>query len=91
MLAAALAREEAALAVSAVLTESTLKTVTLFAAGEAAVSASAARIAALTERVMQTMFLTKPKIATAVLLIAAVVGLGAGGAFLSGARGPAGG
>jgi RNA polymerase sigma factor (sigma-70 family) len=80
-LSAALSQEAAVASVSSVLASSTVSLVTLCAVGEAAAGARAARILALTERVVHTMFLTKLKIATAVLLVAAAVGLGAGGLF----------
>jgi RNA polymerase sigma factor (sigma-70 family) len=79
VLATAFASQEAHAAVSAVLAETTLKAAALFAAGEVAAGAGAARVVALTERVVRTMYLSKLKIATAVLLLATAVGLGAGG------------
>jgi RNA polymerase sigma factor (sigma-70 family) len=93
MLPAVLSPGEAVAAVPAALAESTLQIAVLFAAGEGA--AAAARVTALTERVVRTMFLTRLKIAAAVLLAAAALGLGAGGllyriqaAQSAGAQGP---
>src|SRR5262249_35431479 len=78
-LAAALSREEAAAAVPAGLTRLTAKTTRLLAAGTAA--PGAARIAALAQRELRALLVSKVKIATAVVLVAAAVGLGAGGLF----------
>src|SRR5205807_3050872 len=80
-LSAALAQGAAVASVSSTLASSTVTLATLFAAGDLAASASTARVLALTERMVHTMFLTKLKISAAVLLVVAAVGLGAGGLF----------
>jgi RNA polymerase sigma factor (sigma-70 family) len=76
VLAALLTREQAVAAVPARLTESTLRIAVLSAAGE--VATGAARITALTESVARTTFLNRLKLTTALLLVTAAVGLGAG-------------
>src|SRR5205807_602602 len=80
-LSAALAQEAAVASVSSALASSTVSLATLFAAGDLAASASAARVLALTERMVHTMFLTKLKITAAVLLVVVAVGLGAAGIY----------
>jgi RNA polymerase sigma factor (sigma-70 family) len=67
--------------VSAALVDTTVTAATAFAAGQAtAGGAVSAHSAALAEGVMRTMWLTKLKIAAAVLLAAGMIGIGAGGA-----------
>jgi RNA polymerase sigma factor (sigma-70 family) len=78
-LSAAVSQEATAASVSAVLEGSTLSLVSLFTAGELAAAASTTRVLDLTERVVRTMFLSKVKLATVVLLVATAFGLGAGG------------
>jgi hypothetical protein len=58
----------------------TIKAATVVAAGQAvATGAISIKVAALMGGVLKTMFLNKIKVATAVLLVTAVVGVGAGG------------
>jgi uncharacterized protein (TIGR03067 family) len=58
---------------------STIKAASLFAAGQAAAAGViSAPVAALAEGVLRPMFLTKLKIATAVFLVVALIGVGAG-------------
>jgi RNA polymerase sigma factor (sigma-70 family) len=67
--------------VSAALVDTTVTAATAFAAGQVtAGGAVSAQSAALAEGVFKTMWLTKLKIAAAVLLAAGVIGVGAGGA-----------
>jgi RNA polymerase sigma factor (sigma-70 family) len=73
--AAALARVAAAAAPVAVPAGPLVKAAGLFAAGQAAPGVSA-RVAALTEGVLRAMLLSKLKIATAVVLTLALVGVG---------------
>jgi RNA polymerase sigma factor (sigma-70 family) len=75
-LAALLTRQAAA--VPAPLVMSTVKAATRLAAGEAAAGVISAQVAALAEGVIKAMWITKLKIATALLLAAAVVGWGVG-------------
>jgi RNA polymerase sigma factor (sigma-70 family) len=78
--ALALAENTAAAAVSPALVGSITKAVTLVAVGQAAAAGVlSAKVAALTEGVLQAMFLTKLKIATAVLVTTGVIGAGTGG------------
>jgi RNA polymerase sigma factor (sigma-70 family) len=57
----------------------TIKAATLFAAGQAAAAGViSVKVAALTEGVLKAMFLTKLKIATAVLLVVGLLGAGMG-------------
>jgi RNA polymerase sigma factor (sigma-70 family) len=87
-LAAMLSQQVASAGVPASVMSSTVKAVTLVAAGQATAGLISARVAALTEGVMRTMLLTKLKIATAVLLMA-VAGLGGGGALYQAQAGEA--
>jgi RNA polymerase sigma factor (sigma-70 family) len=57
----------------------TVKATRLFAAGEPAAGLISARVAALTERVLQAMLLSKFRIVVAVLLLVSVVGIGVSG------------
>jgi RNA polymerase sigma factor (sigma-70 family) len=77
-LAVELSRNAASASAPAALVVSTIKAATLFAAGQAAAGAISARVAALTEGVLQTMALTKHKTALVILLVA-VLGLGGAG------------
>jgi RNA polymerase sigma factor (sigma-70 family) len=70
--------------VSAALVDTTVTAATAFAAGQAtAGGAVSAQSAALAEGAMKTMWVTKLKIAAAVLLAAGTIGIGAGGATYS--------
>jgi cytochrome c peroxidase len=60
------------------LASSTVKAANLFAAGQAATTAASANVAALTEGVLKTMWLTKLKLATVVLVGLALLAAGAG-------------
>src|SRR5262249_11757706 len=71
-LAAALSQSGASAAVPASGGDSTIRAASLFAAGRAAISAE---VAALAGGVLKTMLLTKLKSVTAVLFVAALVGL----------------
>jgi RNA polymerase sigma factor (sigma-70 family) len=76
--AVVLFQNAASAGVPAPLLSSTMRAMTLFAAGQAVkVGALSARVAALTEGVIKAMFLTKLKNATVVLAVVAVLGLGA--------------
>jgi RNA polymerase sigma factor (sigma-70 family) len=78
-LAVVLAQHAASAGVPASVVSSTIKAVTLVAAGPAAgAGAISAQVAALTEGVLKAMLLTKLKIAAVVLLAVGVFGLGAG-------------
>jgi uncharacterized protein (TIGR03067 family) len=77
-LAAALARPEATACVPGSLVASTAKAATLFAAGQAAAGLVPAGVAALTEGVLRAMLFAKLRVAFAVLLVLAILGLGAG-------------
>lgn len=70
-LASMLTLQAASACVPAPLLETTVKAATPAAAGQAAASLISARVAALMEGVLKAMLLTKLKIATAVLLLAA--------------------
>jgi uncharacterized protein (TIGR03067 family) len=73
-LATALAQGAASAGVPSALLTSTVKAATLFAAGQAATAGViSAPVATLTEGVLKTMFLTKLKIAVAVLLLTVFV------------------
>jgi RNA polymerase sigma factor (sigma-70 family) len=67
-----------AAAVPATLASNTIKAALLVAAGNTLAATVSTQAAALTEGVLQAMFLTKLKIATAVVLALAVVGMGGG-------------
>jgi RNA polymerase sigma factor (sigma-70 family) len=77
---AAVLSQKASAGVPASVVSSTIKAASLVAAGQAGVGIISAKAAALTEGVLKTMFLTKLKIATAVLLVAAA--LAGSGVFL---------
>jgi RNA polymerase sigma factor (sigma-70 family) len=74
-LAAMLSQRVASACVPNSVVSSTIKAANLFAAGQAAGVVSA-KVAALTEGVLKSMFLTKLKSATVVLLLVAVAGAG---------------
>jgi WD40 repeat protein len=81
-LAAVLAQNAASACAPTALMLSTIKAAGLFAAGPAAAAGViSAKVAALTEGVLKTMLLTKLKIATAVLLLLAGLGVGLGAAL----------
>jgi RNA polymerase sigma factor (sigma-70 family) len=71
-LAAALSQNVASAVMPASVAASTIKAANLFAAGQAVISS---KVAALAEGVLKTMLLTKLKSVTAVLVVAAMVGL----------------
>ena len=78
-LAAALSQGAASAAVPAPLVGSTVQAATLFAAGKAAAAGIvSAKVVTITEGVLKAMFVTKLKIATAVLLTLGVLGSGVG-------------
>jgi RNA polymerase sigma factor (sigma-70 family) len=79
-LGAALLDQAVSAAVGPPLVSSTVKAATLVAAGQAAAGAVSARVAALTEGMVQSMFLTKAKVMAAVLAACCLVS--AGGAVL---------
>jgi RNA polymerase sigma factor (sigma-70 family) len=76
-LAAVPLQKAASAAVPTSAVDSTVKAATLYAVGGAATGAISARVAALTEGVVNTMLLSKLKVATAVLLAAGLVMLAA--------------
>jgi RNA polymerase sigma factor (sigma-70 family) len=78
LLAAALCPDATAAAVSRALVGSTVKAATLIAAGQAAAGIVSARVAVLTEGVVKAMLLTKLKTLGAVVLVVALVSVGAG-------------
>jgi RNA polymerase sigma factor (sigma-70 family) len=80
LIATAIAQHTTAAVVPPLLLSRAVKAATLVAAGQAATTAVSAKVAALTEGALKTMFLTKLKIATAVLLVA-LAGLSAGGLY----------
>jgi hypothetical protein len=87
-LAAVLAQNAASAPAPASLVFSTIKAANLFAAGEgAAAGAISAKVAVLTEGVLKAMLLTRLKIATAVVLVACLLG-GAWGLYRAAAVGP---
>jgi RNA polymerase sigma-70 factor (ECF subfamily) len=81
-LAVLLTQQAASACAPTAVVATTIKAATLFAAGQAAsagvISTSAA---ALTEGVLKTMFVTKLKIATVVLLLGVAVAAGTGGTY----------
>jgi RNA polymerase sigma factor (sigma-70 family) len=78
-LAGVLSKQAASAAVPTSVTTSTIKVVTLVAAGQAATTELlSAKVAALTEGVMKTMLLTKLRIGIAFLLVAALSAIGTG-------------
>jgi RNA polymerase sigma factor (sigma-70 family) len=84
-IATILAQNAVSASVSPSLLISTVKAASLFAAGQAAASVARAEVAALTEGVLKDMFLTKLKVASAMLSVVAVIVLGAF-AFASGTQ-----
>jgi RNA polymerase sigma factor (sigma-70 family) len=79
-LAAALSRETASAGVPYSLVISTVRAGSLFASGQAVVAgAISLKVAALTEGVLNAMWVTKLKIATAILVTVCAVGGGGGG------------
>src|SRR5262249_59306831 len=78
MIATAIAQCATAPVVPPLLMSSTAKAAALVAAGQAATSAVPAKVAALTERALKTLFLAKLKIATGLLLAVAGVAIGLG-------------
>jgi RNA polymerase sigma factor (sigma-70 family) len=79
MLAAVLSQEAAAGAVPISVLLSTIKAVTSVAAGQAVAGVISVKVATLAEGVLKTMFLTKLKVASMVLVVMAVAAGGAGG------------
>ncbi len=78
-LAAVLWQSVSAAGMPTALVSSTIKAASLLAAGQAAATGViSVKVAALTEGVMKTMLFTKLKMATAVLLVVALVGIGGG-------------
>jgi RNA polymerase sigma factor (sigma-70 family) len=76
-LGAMLSQNVASTGVPSLVVSSTIKAASLFAAGQtAAVGLISAKVAALTEGVLQTMLLSKIKFATAVVLVVAAVVVG---------------
>lgn len=81
-LAAVLSQNAASACVPTSLVASTVNATSLLAAGEALTAeVVSAKVAALTEGVLKTMWLTQLKIALAVLLVVAGAGVGVGGLF----------
>jgi RNA polymerase sigma factor (sigma-70 family) len=79
LLTAVLSEGTATANVSAALVTATARAARLYAAGQtAATGIISAKVAALTEGVLKTMFLTKLKVTMAVLLVVGVVGAGVG-------------
>jgi RNA polymerase sigma-70 factor (ECF subfamily) len=76
--ALSVAESSARAAVSATLAQSTIRIGLLVAAGEAAAGRIPSHVAALAAGVTRAMFLTKTKIATALLLVASLLVAGAG-------------
>jgi RNA polymerase sigma factor (sigma-70 family) len=76
--ATALSEKVASASVPTALVNTTVQAALPFAAGHAAAGLVSASVAALTEGVLHTMFLTKLKTATAALLALAVLGTGVG-------------
>jgi Sigma-70, region 4 len=79
VLSAALARSAASASVPAPLVARTVEAATLLAGSATAAGVISAKVLALTEGVLKTMFMTKLKMATTAALIVAVIGTGAGG------------
>jgi RNA polymerase sigma factor (sigma-70 family) len=77
-LGAALSPKAASACVPAAVLSSTTRAMTACAAGQAAAGMISARVAALTQETVQAMFLTKLKIATAVVLAAGALTFSAG-------------
>jgi len=77
LLTVELAQNAATATVPPLLLDVTIKAAALFAAGQAGTIAST-KVVALTEGVLHAMFLSKLKIATAILLAVSLVGSGAG-------------
>jgi RNA polymerase sigma factor (sigma-70 family) len=81
-LAALLAQNAASASAPTSVVVSTIKAASLLAAGQAAATGLiSAKAAALTDGVLKAMLMTKLKIATAVLLVVAVLGLGGSSLF----------
>jgi RNA polymerase sigma factor (sigma-70 family) len=78
LVAALLGDQAAPAAVPATLARTTIDAAATFAAGNAAAGTASAPAAALAKGVLHTMYLTKLKIVTAVVLAAGLVGTGAG-------------
>jgi RNA polymerase sigma factor (sigma-70 family) len=78
-LAAALARDAASAAVPPALLAATVRSATAYAAGSAAAGAVPAHVAALTEGMVNAMFLNRLKIAVVFLAVLAAAGIGVGG------------
>jgi RNA polymerase sigma factor (sigma-70 family) len=79
-LAATVLQNEATASVPTSVVSSTIKAVSLFAAGKApATAAASVKVAALTYGVLKGMLLNKIKTATIVLLVVTLVGMAAGG------------
>jgi hypothetical protein len=81
VLATLLSQQASSAALPGRLVSSTVEAAKWFAAGQTASGLVSAGAVTLTEGVLQTMLLTKLKIATAVLLVLAVVALSTAGAF----------
>jgi RNA polymerase sigma factor (sigma-70 family) len=77
-LAGALSQNVTSASVPTWIVSSTIKLATLSAAGQATGGLISAKVAALTERVLKTLLLTKRNVATALLLAVGLVGAGAG-------------
>jgi RNA polymerase sigma factor (sigma-70 family) len=77
-IAAALSSSEASACVPAPLVLSTVQAATSIAAGKAVAGVASASVAALTKGVLKAMFMTKLKTASAVLLAAGLLVIGAG-------------
>src|SRR5205823_2907227 len=88
LLAVVLSQNAASAAVPSTLASSTTQAACVMAAGETAAACGliSANVAALTEGVLQAMFITKLKIASAVLLVSFAL-VGVGGGLLSVPRG----
>jgi RNA polymerase sigma factor (sigma-70 family) len=82
-LAGTLSLHAAPAAVPAAMLDATIQAATLLAAGQAAAGAISVKVAALAEGVLKTMFLTKLKIATSLLVLVGLLGGGAGVGFLA--------
>jgi hypothetical protein len=79
LLVTVVAQNAASAAVPASVLNATIKATGLFAAAPAAAAgAISAKVSALTDGVLKGMFLTKAKVATAVLLVVGILGSGAG-------------
>jgi RNA polymerase sigma factor (sigma-70 family) len=74
-LAAVLTQKVASAGMPTSVASSTIKTASLFAAGNAVAGIASIKVAALTEGVLKTMLITKLKVATVVLLAVSMIGL----------------